>query len=406
MKTSSKRASNLIEGITQWDRDKIQCAEYQLEFYRKMLAAQGINARRIHLKILPIYLRNVKYNKTGESTISGVEIDEPIDVSPRDEIVQEVSNHIFQRDELSIDAKNLKLTALEDIEKIYNKTALSSASVSYDEDFLFRKRIIKDLGGGKYEFKSVAQKNNVVIKANSKAEIIEKYKKDQEESAATSGNKFDKIKEQLEEALNRFNSPNENKTFDFERDDKFLVKYPSRVKANFRKYFSEPGWKILTDDESNTLSDALLELGVIVLKNDALDPKHPVIDIVHLSKFSVDSNYILPFSKTIFGQFNLPVVPQNAEKSTIGNVLLYRGMAIANILAESMPEVRFDEIKAIQVTDNPNNEISVSKQATKLQSNFEKLCNLGGIDNHFNNKQFLSIEEQFFNLFKATLQEG
>ena len=392
-KTSSKLANDL-DRKSEWDRDKIKAAKYQLAFYKRMLNFTGIPTNKISLNVIPIYLEGI--NKTTNE-VQGIKVEAPIQIIPDDYMNDTARADIFINQGQLANNSDLYKDVQDSLKKVFPIIEFSNSFEVANIEYYQNNRIHKD-GNRFYFSRKDSQGSTSRIYGDTKEELIPDLRDYIEELARNhSENTVPTVRNMLADYLKRYNAGKLDPSSQI-----LFPKLEEEIELNLRKYFTVPGWRVLTGDDVNT--DVLLDLNAIVLVNDALG--YSQADILLLSSNDINAQINLGKGTTIQGKFNtdkqLEKDPQSM-RSTIGNIELIKGMIIANSMSDILGDTKIGEIKALNVWQTQ----VVTAPINKLRSNFDQLMVKSSTENKFtNDARFLSSTEYAYMLFKNALENN
>jgi hypothetical protein len=137
------------------------------------------------------------------------------------------------------------------------------------------------------------------------------------------------------------------------------------------------------------------------------NPKTGVHDIIALSSLDFDRNVELTKGTTIFGTFKTDdqaKTKKNIRKSTVGNILLMRNMAVANMLAKYVPQSDFVFGDIAVFNSRRDEDTSYGKYwslpSSELIDDSRLLLGLAGIKPELQENNIASIDIQVLNLFE------
>ena len=358
-KLSSKAYAN-------WDIDKAESAQAQLETYRAILENIGVSSKNMNIHIVPIQISN------NTAICSDIKLDTDYGMRSR----------IYDKLEISISSKPLNFPLAE------QTTSVLSKMFGFD---VFN----SEADNKAFEY---AKKNNIVKKANGTYSFTRQLN-DKQEVIVTST--LEEAEEKLKETiilqrLERLDKIKDisNKFKELKKHDGSMIKFTNRTDLNnwlnlqFIKYKSEPGWEIVDNDD-------LYNLGVIMFKNDRTQE----VDFVSINYEALDIDLDMKFGNTILGNhFNNSESERYKMKlvSNKGNIELMKLKYLANTLAGgySITELRvFDLIN--------KNAISDLNIRDKMDYNYNILARQIGIET--NNIKYTDIFRVAYQLYDTIM---
>ena len=390
---ASSRLANDLDRKSEWDKDKIKAAKYQLAFYKRMLNFAGIPTNKISMNIIPFNLEGID---ASSKTLSGVKVEQPIQVIPDDYMNETARRDIFINQGQLANETDLYKGVQDDMKKIFPILEFSNSFDIANLDY--HKARIKQDSQGFYFTKKDSQGGFPRVYGQTKEELFPALQEYIEElQKSHSENTVPSIRNALSDYLKRFNA---GKLDPYEQI--LFPKLDEEIELNLRKYFTVPGWRVLSGNDVET--DVLLDLNTIVLVNDTLG--YSQADVLILSSNDISAQINLGRGTTIQGKFNTDKQLEkdpSIMKSTIGNIELMKGMVIANHLSDILGETKIGEIKTMNVW-KPQ---VISSSIGKLRSNFNQLMNKASLTNNLSSDaKFLTSTEYAFTLFKNAIENN
>ena len=334
--------------------------EYQLAFYRQMLAQHGLNVSKTQLGILPIQFKNIDYDvKTyqdlsTEGRIENISLGNPSkyyiienlqDLMPAKEISYESSTEDYERlNTLSNEIFGYKLE-----EKGQRKSNGNGYKQGSDGSWWF-----KDLYTGK------------IYKKDTESKIKEEYDKYIERN--------DKSKlYYAQDVANEFNIAKNNDYDSFDISSNKSKKY----NQYFGKYLRE-GW---------SLNSSLLGMGVMMFTH----PTYKLVDFVYVNNEDISK----PVKNMAFGKNGQKITGNlirdnfadaDTLDANVGNIELMRLMFAAN---EVMPQFKDYQVHEFKVVNNSGAKMAF-QNTDLLVKNFNQLVGLAK-----KHKPDLKIENNF-----------
>ena len=373
IKTSSK---NILE----WDTDRLNTVNIQLELYKRLLASQGIYENNIKTESVVITLNTDDLNNVVATTLTNnlsdintIKQQTVKKIIPlKEQILPEDENFInlVKKDFLTafdIDSDTMILNAELD-KKIKNKIIVDK--VTYvDKNGQSVDKII-------YKTKYNDEGESLIRNFDTKEEAEEFIKEQIVANKDKIGEETKKLTDAIENALEKGDV---NTIF-----GKSSEEYNDFWKKHLEKYVRIRGWRVQNNNVYN-------QLGVIVFVNDETKE----LDIVNVIKENVNTEVKIGLNNTnILGKFisNKEAEKRNDEiiKATVGNVELMKTLMIANRL-----NVKGYTVGTLKVLDKFSHTGTAPIINKKLTSNFETLCRKYNIPNNkiqFKDKYIQSLE--------------
>lgn len=333
----------------EWDADRINTVDVQLNFYKRLLARKGIYENDITTKSLVI--------KLDAKDPNAVKIEGSLDAKPR--YLKDEKYRIIQK------ILPLKEKILPEDEK-FIKDIGNDFNLFWDEnpttgelDVILNAQIKKRIQvvpvGNEIHYKTSFndKDHKLVTEVFKTKEAAEEHVKSILLDRKNDLTWITNISNKIENAINSgsfqgiFNSTDEKNSF---------------WQRNLQKYVDVSGWRI-------EISSTYARLGVLVFVNDNTKE----IDIVKLSK-DIKANVKISGNSNVLGKFISDTALKQQTRddfmpSTVGNIELLKALTIANRL--NMEGYTLGEIK---VLDSLNNIGTCSIINSKLLSNFKTLC--------------------------------
>lgn len=382
-----------------WDAAKASKYDYQLGFYRQMLASKGIPVRNMELNIIPMKIEGLDEGPLTDVQFEAVQ-DRKKDTSSAvnrlawgvGEYYSNISNIIPVRITDETVGHPIKDGVLNTLSKFIPNPKLQSRMDRIDVDSFIQTQVHDSPhpSEGRWYFSDYYNHSKPI------------YIKDTADKAVN-----EELRQKVEEYLKKRDRIFAEKRQAFIYDlDKALKGYkpldqivpPSGFKttafvvSTFQKYVNDPGWEVV--DMEN-----LKQMGIIAIHNVITKQ----VDFVALSKH--DLNTIIPLSlgTTMLGDYEKDAYAMNNPwllRSTSGNIELMKIMAAIN----EMPEV-FGDVFRIGTFKVLNADTSTATIANmrSIRETFNLLAKEAGVTNRLNQVTFMDELEVLKGEFLALM---
>lgn len=339
-KASSKQDANQAE-VKKLKRD------YQLSFYRHMLASKGLDMSKSSLNIVPIELIGMPEGELGQ-----VLIDKPVDrtvitKSDGSNNLQWLHGKLWHDVNKVIDIKledimpqsSIKGTVLDTLSKMFPNKEIKITRQSASIDYFIKSRVTDstDPTQGRWMFQDELTKLPVFIRSSAakaeNAEVREKVEayleRKQQQSEARSAQFVQNIEKAIEGKVELDTLVNN-------------VIGTGFININFGKYCNSD-WRTIN-------MPALNELGILAVQNTTTNQ----IDFIVLSnQFSLNEKINLGLGKTLLGSFKKDqdaLVDDWLLPASNGNIDLMRVMCALNQLTDVLKSpIQVGEIKSVNL---------------------------------------------------------
>lgn len=372
---------------------RLRKTDYQLAFYRHMLAAQGISVRDMSLNTIPvrILLENGEVNN-----LIFQDIEDRTAITSRDGINRlqwgtgEFYTNVNQKIDVqlsqpsTVTSKVTKQT-LDTLEKFFPGRRIQTLRWDKTREQFIKKYVRDSLdpSQGRWEFRDIFNNTTVYIKEDSpkesNSELVEKVDKYLNKSRNASIDYMQNMYNKMKDVLNG-TSPIEVLT-----DQRKAGARSSFLVANIGQY--------INGDWSLVENESLMQLGIIALKNDVTKQ----VDFISISSNQGDINgeFKIGLGDTILGCHKKNYDIQGNRlllKATNGNIELMKVMAALN----SMPNwfngiFKVGNIKVI----NPQTGLGTNACTKQITTSFNMLCREAGVKNNMDQVEFVDQLELF-----------
>lgn len=372
--------------------------DYQLAFYRQMLASNGINVKNMTLNIVPMRM----YGKDGElESVSLERTHNRVNENNRllwenGEYYRNVNNLIPVKVANRVESTDLFSTVQENMRKAFPSQNLDLKRRVLDSDtFIFGDRELKiaprvqdsaDQSKGAYQFWDKVNRRTIYIKDKSpKASNLEIKERVTEYLA----NEADFVNKQSQTFMH-----NIQRVLDGELQlDEIYPDYPELsnfITLKFKKY-QNGEWEVVDNAR-------LASLNIFLLHNKTYN----TLDVVSFSTHNLNSQLKLDFGKSLLGCFERDehIIPKHnlLLMATNGNIDLMKVMFAIN----ESPEIFANNTKLgdIMVLNNNRQESTQSVSRKAVRASFNILSGKIGVNNKLSDSDF--IDE--LTLFKSTVE--
>jgi hypothetical protein len=374
---------------------------YQLAFYRQILASKGVPTKSMDLNIVPIIteglredgsLRGITFGET-QNRLDYVTSNGNKPLSWGTGYMSEIANlHIPVGVEENTVYKPIVNEVTEMLEKFFPDSKLRDRRMDLDiNSFIKNPEFVidsPDPSKGRYFFIDKFTKEPIYIK--------EESDRTQNEELREKVTKYiEKLRKHNKENTDRFMTELERVVSGRQPISKLYstggVQVSSFLVTTFSKYTTAPGWSVVKLDNFN-------ELGMIVLQNILTKQ----IDVISLSYHDLNSPMPLSLGSTILGSHEKDVYIKDPYilKSTGGNIELIKIMAALNqTYSQFEDKFSIGELKVI----NPDTQKATIASNKLLINAFSLLCNETGVTNNIRNLRFADAIDLLKNEYLATL---
>lgn len=374
---------------------------YQLAFYRQILASKGVPTKSMDLNIVPIIteglredgsLRGITFGET-QNRLDYVTSNGNKPLSWGTGYMSEIANlHIPVGVEENTVYKPIVNEVTEMLEKFFPGPKLRDRRMDLDiNSFIKNPEFVidsPDPSKGRYFFIDKFTKEPIYIK--------EESDRTQNEELREKVTKYiEKLRKHNKENTDRFMTELERVVSGRQPISKLYstggVQVSSFLVTTFSKYTTAPGWSVVKLDNFN-------ELGMIVLQNILTKQ----IDVISLSYHDLNSPMPLSLGSTILGSHEKDVYIKDPYilKSTGGNIELIKIMAALNqTYSQFEDKFSIGELKVI----NPDTQKATIASNKLLINAFSLLCNETGVTNNIRNLRFADAIDLLKNEYLATL---
>lgn len=374
---------------------------YQLAFYRQILASKGIPTKNMDLNIIPIVTKGLK----EDGTLKGLSFGEtqnrldyvtgngnrPLAWSTG--YMSEIANiHIPVGIEENTVYKPIVGEVTEILEKFFPDSKLRDRRMDLDvNSFIKNPEFVVDSpdpSKGRYFFIDKFTKEPIYIK--------EEADRMSNEELRTKVTKYvEKLRQRNKENTDRFITELERVVDGRQPINKLYatggVHMSTFLMTTFSKYTTAPGWSVVKLDNFN-------ELGMIVLQNVLTKQ----VDIISLSYHDLNTPMPLSLGNTILGSHEKDVYVEdpNLLKSTGGNIELIKIMAALNQTASQFEDkFKIGNLKVI----NPDTQRAAIASSKSLINAFSLLCKETNVPNNIRSLYFADSIDLLKNEYIATL---
>lgn len=372
---------------------RLRKTDYQLAFYRHMLAAQGVSVKDMSLNTIPVRI----LFKDGEiDDLIFQDIEDRTALTSRNGVnrLQWGSGEFYTNVNQKIDvqlsqpstvASKVTKQTLDTLEKFFPGKRIQTLRWDKTREQFIKKYVRDSLdpSQGRWEFRDIFNNTTVYIKEDSpkesNSELIEKVDKYLNKSRSASMDYMQNMYNKMSDVLNG-TSPIEVLT-----DQRKAGARSSFLVANIGQYIK--GDWTLVENES------LMQLGIIALKNDVTKQ----VDFISISSNPGDigEEFKLGLGTTLLGCHKKDYNVQGNRlllKATNGNIELMKIMAALN----SMPDwfngiFKVGNIKVI----NPQTGLGTDACTKQITTSFNLLCREAGVTNNLDQIEFVDQLELF-----------
>lgn len=378
-KASSKMAER-------WEAAKNIKYDYQLAFYRQMLASKGISARNMELNIIPVRLNGVAETDVLESVSFDPTISRLQDTGSSinrlawgvGEFYENVSNVIPVRITDETVKGSLKPGVLATLSKFLPNPKLKSRIDEVDVESFIDSKVMDspNPAEGRWYFldrtnhnKPIYIKDTTDKKTNAEVrQKVEAYLKRDEKAYLQSRHKF---LYDLDKAIKGYIALDQVSPLAGMKNSSF-------VNAAFQQYVNDPGWEVV--DMEN-----LRQLGIIALSNTVTKQ----MDFIALSRHELKNTVPLSLGTTMLGEHVKDAHALNNPyilTSNNGNIELMKIMAALN----EMPDVLGDVFKiGTMKVINPYSSKATIATSRQIRETFNLLAKETGVVNNTSKLAFM-----------------
>lgn len=372
------------QDVSQADVKKLK-RDYQLAFYRHMLAAKGLNVSKSSLNIVPIELIGMP-----EGELEQVLFDKPVDrtvITKRDgtnnlqwlhgKLYHDANNIIDIKLEDTIPQGSIKDATLGLLSKMFpNKEIKITRNSASIDNFIKSKRVTDsdDSSKGRWMFHDELLDRDVYIRSTApkleNAEVREKVEQYLERKSSQSDAKSAQFVQNIEKAIEGKIDLNE------------LVSNVTGVgfiNVHFGKYCNSD-WRTVD-------IPALSELGILTIQNATTNQ----VDFIVLSnQFGLNDRINLGLGKTLLGSFKKDrdaLTDDWLLPATNGNIDIMRVMCALNQLSDVLKDpIQVGEIKSVNLGTG---EATIA-QPKQIRHSFSALTKEASIPNKINDINWMS----------------
>lgn len=334
------------QDVFQADVKKLK-RDYQLAFYRHMLASKGVNVSKSSLNIVPIELIGMP-----EGELTQVLIDKPVDrtiITKKDgtnnlqwlhgKLWHDANNVIDIKIEDTMPQGSIKDKVLDALSKMFPNKEIKLTRESASIDYFISKNVVdsSEPSRGRWMFQDELTKLPIFIHSNAakaeNAEVREKVEQYLEKKNRQSEARSAQFIQNIEKAIEGKIDLNE------------LVSNVTGVgfiNVSFGKYCNSD-WRVVD-------SPALNELGIMAVQNSTTNQ----VDFIVLSnQFSLNDRINLGLGKTLLGSFKKDkdaLVDDWLLPASNGNIDLMRVMCALNQLSDILKDpIQVGDIKSVNL---------------------------------------------------------
>ena len=397
--------SNINNDPLYYNSAKILTFKYQLETYRKILKALGVNPPNdIELFVVPLKfedfkLENGKVSFSGISSLGDQEGGTMLQKLSNSDTGNERANiegnldQIFPKNayyKTSLETKDVIKTTKDEMSKMFPIKEKDTTLEGY-------KSYIEENGGvnfdsqqNKYYFKPNKYNDDgmITVSANSQEEatvkIVEEMKKRDEYNENFSINTSNSIRKDFNNYYyNSGENPVEKIQRGFSSSRTSSKRNSHYVKSQLEKYTNTDVWKPVPDQNSSALNSLLDQFGILLFENKNTH----LIDIVRVSAlYNPKQKVKLPKGNYILGAFMSDQLSHNSADSltmvsTKGNIELIETLLVMNQMKNLFTD-RFTGIGNVKLIC-PSQQTGLEVPNKQLLYNFSRLCNQASVENNF-----------------------
>lgn len=383
---------------------RLRKTDYQLAFYRHMLAAQGVSVKDMSLNTIPV--RILLENGEVDNLIFQ-DIEDRTAITSRDGINRlqwgtgEFYTNVNQKIDVqlsqpsTVTSKVTKQT-LDTLEKFFPGKRIQTLKYEKTREQFIKKYVRDSLdpSQGRWEFTNIFNNSTVYIKEDSpkdkNSELIEKVDQYLNKSRDASGDYMQNMYNKLKDVLSGSSS------IDVLTDQRKAGARASFLVANIGQY--------IKGDWSLVENESLMQLGIIALKNDVTKQ----VDLIALSfnQGDITQEFNLGLGTTLVGCHKKDHDVEGNRlllRATNGNMDLMRVMAALN----SMPSwfngiFKVGNIKVI----NPQTGLGTDACTQQITTSFNILCRESGVKNNMDQIEFVDQLELFNQVLIAATKQS
>lgn len=368
-----------------WDKSKADKYDYQLAFYRQMLASKGIPVRHMELNIVPMRLEGISEGSLDAVAFESVHDRKKDTSGPINrlawgvgEFYDNVSSVIPVRITDETLGHPIKDGVLATLSKFIPNPNFKSRMDEIDIDAFIRNQVhdSPNPNEGRWYFNDYYNHSKPIY-------IKDTAPKESNEELRT------KVEEYLKRREKAYISKRRDFMHDLNRAIKGLIpldnvtpvsgfKTSAFIVSTFQKYVNDPGWEVAQ-------IEALNQLGIIALSNTITKQ----IDFIALSKH--DLNTIIPLSlgTTMLGEHEKDAYTMNNPwllRATSGNLELMKIMAALNEMPDVLGDVfRIGNLKVL----NADASTATIANGRSIRETFNLLAKQTGVVNNTSKLTFM-----------------
>lgn len=343
--------------------------DYQLGFYRQILAQHGFNPMNMDLGIIPIQMLDTDYKNKSFSGISNEArvivkssaLEENNILAYNGKISKQLNEFIPVANMENISSTELSESIKKLDEKVFKYSSNYKMHISSLENFIKNK--IKEKNN-KFSFFNVMEDSwNEFPSLEAAKEAAETYLNDLADKQLVLAGAISKEYHKLEN--------NENVSDKVFNEDVKNATFLNKYFHNYLKW----GYK---------LNDSLLSNGILVFYH----PGMKTVDFIYINKDDLELQQSFGNQKLITGNLIFDrQAPSNTLKATVGNIELMRLMAAVNEFMPNFNEFKVQDLKVI----NFHSQKSAIQSTDVLRENWKSLINAAlrsksaDIENNFEN---------------------
>lgn len=382
-----------------WDAAKQTKYDYQLAFYRQMLASKGIPAANMELNIVPMHLEGLEDGELTGVSFEGVQ-DRTKDSGGTinrlawgvGEFYNNVSYAIPVRLTDETIGESIRDNVLDTLSKFIPNPKIKSIREQIDVDAFIANHVYDspNPSEGRWYFKDFYSKGKpIYIKEDSPKE------------------KNAELRVEVEKYLNKMVKNHRLKTNKFIYDLKRAIdgKIPLEdvspttgyttnafVVTTFQKYVNDPGWELVN-------IEALKQLGIVAISNTITKQ----IDFIALSHHDLHTELKLSLGTTMLGEHEKDAYALNNKMillATNGNIELMKIMAAINEIPNALTDVfKIGDIKVINTEDSK----ATTATSRQIKETFNLLAKAAKVNNNINKLSFMDELDVIKNEFLALM---
>lgn len=383
---------------------RLRKTDYQLAFYRHMLAAQGVSVKDMSLNTIPV--RILLENGEVDNLIFQ-DIEDRTAITSRDGINRlqwgtgEFYTNVNQKIDVQLSQPSTitsKVTrqTLDTLEKFFPGKRIQTLKYEKTREQFIKKYVRDSLdpSQGRWEFTDIFNKSVVYIKDDSpkesNSELIEKVDKYLNKSKSASADYMQNMYNKMKDVL-AGTSPIEVLT----------DKYKGGARSSF--LVATLG-QYIGGDWSLVENESLMQLGIIALKNDVSKQ----VDIISLSfnQGDITETFNLGLGTTLLGCHKKNYSIEGNRfllRASNGNIELMKAMAALNAMPSWFNGIfKVGNIKVI----NPQTGMGTSASTKEIVYTFNALCRETGVTNNMDQVEFVEPLELFRQVLVAVSRKS